>query len=186
MDEMNDEHLLQLLDEGALNQLKTEANEMNPADIADFFEKVPKEKRLLVFRLLTKDNGADAFSFMDNDMQEEIISAISDQEMEHIIDELAMDDVVDFLGEMPANVVTRVLRNTDESTRKIINQFLNYPDDSAGSLMTIEFLGLALGFLMLLRPVLTFVAVGYLIAFCLVAFGIECIVIAFSDMGSRW
>ena len=139
MDEMNDEHLLQLLDEGALNQLKTEANEMNPADIADFFEKVPKEKRLLVFRLLTKDNGADAFSFMDNDMQEEIISAISDQEMEHIIDELAMDDVVDFLGEMPANVVTRVLRNTDESTRKIINQFLNYPDDSAGSLMTIEF-----------------------------------------------
>ena len=139
MDEMNDEHLLQLLDEGALNQLKTEANEMNPADIADFFEKVPKEKRLLVFRLLTKDNGADAFFFMYNDMQEEIISAISDQEMEHIIDELAMDDVVDFLGEMPANVVTRVLRNTDESTRKIINQFLNYPDDSAGSLMTIEF-----------------------------------------------
>ncbi len=139
MEENGYGELLALLERGKLAELKVVLNEKNPPNIAEFFEEVPQEKRLLVFRLLTKDNGADTFSYMDSDMQEDIINAITDAEMRHIMDELAMDDVVDFLGEMPANLVTRVLRNTDEDTRKIINQFLNYPDDSAGSLMTIEF-----------------------------------------------
>ncbi|MDD3569734.1 MAG: magnesium transporter [Lachnospiraceae bacterium] len=130
---------LELIENGGLSKLKIELNEDNPANIAEFFDEVPVDKQLLVFRLLTKDNAADTFSFMDSDMQEDIVNSITDSEVRHILDDLSLDDAVDFLSEIPANLVTRVLKNTAEEKRKIINEFLNYPDDCAGSIMTIEF-----------------------------------------------
>lgn len=133
------EKLLELLNEGKIKELKAEINELNSYDAAEFFELLPDEKKLIVFRLLTKDNAAEAFSYMDSDLQEHIIKSISDNEIRNIVDEMFIDDTVDFLSELPANLVTKVLRNADESKRKLINQFLNYPDNSAGSIMTIEF-----------------------------------------------
>ena len=142
MEESNAEfrEWLELLDECKYAQLKEEINEENAANLAEFFEVVPEEKRLLVFRLLTKDNAAETFSYMDSDMQEDILNSVTDNEVQTIINELSVDDAVDFLGELPANVITRILKNVDEDRRKIINRFLNYPEDSAGSIMTIEFM----------------------------------------------
>jgi Mg2+ transporter (mgtE) len=133
------EQWLELIENGELSILKTELNQDNPANIAEFFDEIPVDMQLLVFRLLTKDNAADTFSFMDSDTQELIINSITDREVRRILYDLSLDDAVDFLSEIPANLVTRVLKNTDEEKRKLINQFLNYPDDSAGSIMTIEF-----------------------------------------------
>jgi Mg2+ transporter (mgtE) len=130
---------LRFIEHGKFAQLKEEINQYNEADIAAFFQEIPIEKKLFVFRLLTKDNAADVFSFMDSDTQELIVKSITDNEVRHIVYELSLDDAVDFLSEIPANLVTRVLKNTDEEKRKLINEFLNYPDDSAGSIMTIEF-----------------------------------------------
>ena len=130
---------LRLIESGEFAQLKRNFNEHNEVNIAAFFDEIPLDKKLLVFRLLTKDNAADVFSFMDSDTQEHIVKLITDNEVRHIVDELSLDDAVDFLSEIPANLVTRVLKNTNDEKRKIINQFLNYPDDSAGSIMTIEF-----------------------------------------------
>lgn len=133
------EDWLKLIENGEFAQLKREINEHNEVNIAAFFDEIPLDKKLFVFRLLTKDSAADVFSFMDSDTQEHIVNSITDNEVRHIVDELSLDDAVDFLSEIPANLVTRILRNTDEEKRKLINQFLNYPDDSAGSIMTIEF-----------------------------------------------
>lgn len=130
---------LKLIENGKFGQLKREINEHNEANIAAFFDEIPLDKKLFVFRLLTKDNAADVFSFMDSDTQEHIVNSITDNEVRHIVDELSLDDAVDFFSEIPANLVTRILKNTNEEKRKLINQFLNYPEDSAGSIMTIEF-----------------------------------------------
>ncbi len=127
-----------MLESGDYKKLKQELNEENAPDIAEFFEDLPNDKQLLVFRLLTKDMAAEVFSYMDSDTQERIIHAITDREVRNIVDEMFLDDTVDFLEEAPANLVQKVLRNTDAGTRKLINQFLNYPENSAGSLMTIE------------------------------------------------
>ena len=133
------EQLINLLNDGKIKDLKAELNELNSFDSAKFFEILPDDKKLIVFRLLTKDNAAETFSYMDSDLQEHIIKSISDNEIRNIVDEMFIDDTVDFLSELPANLVTKVIRNADESKRKLINQFLNYPDNSAGSIMTIEF-----------------------------------------------
>ena len=133
---------LELLEEGKYAKLKEEINEENAPNLAEFFEEIPEDKRILVFRLLTKDNAADTFAYMDSDMQEEIVNSVTDNEVETIINELSVDDAVDFLSELPANVVTRVLKNVSEDRRKTINRFLNYPEDSAGSIMTIEFMAI--------------------------------------------
>ncbi|MGL4792066.1 MAG: magnesium transporter, partial [Anaerotignaceae bacterium] len=130
---------LYLVENGKYAKLKSEINNDNPADLAEFFEEIPVGKQLLVFRLLTKDNAAEVFSYMDSDTQEHLISYITDNEVAHILDELSLDDTIDILSELPSNLVTKVLRSTDEETRRIINHFLNYPEDSAGSIMTIEF-----------------------------------------------
>jgi magnesium transporter len=133
------EQWLKMLDENKFAKLKYILNEENPANIAEFFEDVPKKKRLFVFRLLTKDNAAETFSFMASDVQEDIVNSITDNEVRSIVDEMSVDDAVDFLGEMPANLITKILKNTSDDKRKVINEFLNYPEDSAGSIMTIEF-----------------------------------------------
>ena len=128
-----------LMESGNYVMLKEELNEQNPVNIAEFFEELTAEKQLFMFRLLSKDLAAEVFSYMDSDMQEHIVNSITDNEVRNIVDEMYLDDTVDFLSEIPANLVTKVLRNTDESTRKLINHFLNYPENSAGSIMTIEF-----------------------------------------------
>ncbi|WP_304507201.1 magnesium transporter [Anaerotignum sp.] len=132
----------QLMESGEYVQLKEELNSEQPANVAEYFEELTAEKQLFVFRLLTKDMAAEVFSYMDSDTQEHIVHSITDREVRNIVDEMFLDDTVDFLEEAPANLVKKVLRNTDAETRKLINRFLNYPENSAGSLMTIEFVKL--------------------------------------------
>lgn len=115
---------------------------INIVDIAEILENVENHKLLKIFRLLPKDKAADVFSYMSPENQKIIIEAITDKELATIVNDLYLDDTVDLLEELPANVVKKVLKNTDGATRKIINQFLNYPEDSAGSVMTIEYVDL--------------------------------------------
>ena len=116
---------------------------MKEVDIAQFLTDLDSEEQVvLAFRCLDKEMGAEVFSNLEADVQEQIINAINDKELQEIMDELYVDDAVDMLEEMPANVVTRVLKNTAPEDRKILNQFLQYPDNSAGSIMTAEFIDL--------------------------------------------
>ena len=133
--------LLQLVQERKFRALREILNEMNEVDIAEFLDELDVEQEILVFRLLPKDVAAEVFAYLEED-QEKLISALSDKELREVLDELYMDDTVDLIEDMPANLVSRILRNTDASTRSQINQLLNYPKDSAGSLMTTEFVSL--------------------------------------------
>lgn len=116
--------------------------EINPADIADIIEQFPNSQRLLLFRLLPKEEAADTFVELDSEDQEALIHAFSDAELREVIDELYLDDAVDVIEEMPATIVKRVLKTTDKQTRESINALLKYPEDSAGSIMTPEFIDL--------------------------------------------
>ncbi len=100
---------------------------------------IGEKELILMYRILPKELAAEAFTYMDSDTQITLINAFSDRELRYVLDELYIDDTVDIIEEMPANVVSRILRNTDSDTRKQINQLLNYPKDSAGSVMTTEF-----------------------------------------------
>lgn len=130
-----------LMDGGQYLQLKQELNEEQPANIAEYFEELTAEKQLFIFRLLSKDVAAEVFSYMDNDTQEHIVQSITDREVRNIVDEMFLDDTVDFLEEAPANLVKGAAQYRC-GTRQLINRFLNYPENSAGSLMTIEFVRL--------------------------------------------
>lgn len=114
----------------------------NEVDIAQLLEELPEKELLLTFRLLPKDLAADTFSYMSPRAQESLIVAMDDVELRSVLDELAMDDTVDMLEELPAGVVKRILASCDMQYRKSLNEFLNYPEDSAGSLMTIEYIAL--------------------------------------------
>ena len=119
--------------------LKERLSDMAYPDIAEFIMQLDNDQtRATVFRVLSKDSSADVFSYLDSDSQEAIVRLITDREIEQLMDDMYVDDAVDFLEEVPANVVRRVLANTDKETRDIINRFLEYPDNSAGSVMTIE------------------------------------------------
>lgn len=130
--------LSNLLAKGDFSALKSDLTEMNVVDIAEFLEELDKDAMIKVFRILPKDISADVFSYLDPDYQEDIVVSITDAEVGILIDDLFLDDVVDFLEEVPANVVTRVLRSTNPEMRKMINTFLSYPENSAGSIMTNE------------------------------------------------
>ena len=133
------EELLRLMDTGKLQDFKKKAYECLPVDIAEGLEEIEDNARVLrLFRMLPKDISSDVFSYMNSDQQQFIAESASSAELKALVDDMFLDDTVDFLEEMPANVVKKVLQNADESTRKLINQFLNYPENSAGSLMTIE------------------------------------------------
>ncbi len=134
-----EEKLNRLLAEGRHGQLRGALMMLNPVDIANYMKQLDPEKLLLLFRVLPKDSSADVFSYMDADQRETLVNSIGDAEITALIDEMFLDDAVDFLEELPANAVKRVLQNTDPKTRAIINQFLKYPENSAGSLMTIEY-----------------------------------------------
>lgn len=116
--------------------------EENPVDIALLMEELDKSTMLILFRILPKDLAYDVFSYMTTESVHYIIEAITDDELGNIIDKLFLDDTINMLEELPANVVKRVLKNTKESKRKLINTFLNYPENSAGSIMTIEYVNL--------------------------------------------
>lgn len=136
------EHIIELIEQNQLLAARQQLIEWNVVDIEQVLEEIAQDKMLRLFRMLPKEIAAEVFAEMDSEQQQYIIESITDHEINDIMDELYMDDTVDFIEEMPANVVKRVLRNTDEATRKTINQLLNYPDDSAGSIMTTEFVDL--------------------------------------------
>ena len=141
-EELTREKIEELIDEKKLHDLRTILSEQNEADIAAALSELDIEKLSIAFRILPKELAADAFSYFDSDIQEELIKAFSDKELRYIIDNLFMDDTVDMIEEMPASVVKRILKNTDPVTRKEINEILKYPEDSAGSIMTTEYVRL--------------------------------------------
>lgn len=112
---------------------------LNEVDIAEYMQTLDKDKLLMVFRILPKDISSDVFAYMDNDQRQTLIESIGDTEVAKLVDDMFIDDAVDFLEELPAGVVKRVLQNTDVKRRNLINQFLRYPENSAGSIMTIEY-----------------------------------------------
>ena len=138
---MNEE-IFELIGEKKYARLRDLLSEMNPADIAQILEDVPERELPVIFRILPKELAAEVFVEMDSQMQQLLIEAFSDTELREVMDELFMDDTVDIIDEMPATVAKRILSQTDANTRKMINQLLAYPDDSAGSIMTTEYVDL--------------------------------------------
>lgn len=136
-----------LLDEKKYSTLRDILTTMKPFDIAAVFEELQDEKTPILFRILPKELAADTFVEMDEETQEFLIHGFSDSELKEVVDELFVDDAVDLIEEMPANVVKRILRQADKDMRREINELLKYPEDSAGSIMTTEFI--------LLRPEMT-------------------------------
>lgn len=131
-----------LVKEGMFSKVKDEIVKMNVVDIASLLEELEEEKMLIIFRLLPKDIAAEVFSYMSNEQQQYIIEVITDKEIQTITDRLFLDDTVDILEEMPSNVVKKILKNTTKQKRQLINLFLKYPENSAGSIMTIEYVDL--------------------------------------------
>lgn len=140
---MDQELILELLENREYKELKSVLEECHPADIAPLLEEVEAKKSLLLFRLLSKDDAADVFTYLDSEMQQNLINALTDSELEEIMEEMYLDDTVDVLEEMPANVAYRLLMATDEDRRAQINALLKYPEDSAGSVMNLEYIGLS-------------------------------------------
>ena len=142
MEEMNFEVLLDYIEKGDFSLLRAELSEMNEVDIAEFLGELDRDVMIRVFRILPKDISADVFAYLESEDQGDIISHITDVEIKKLVDDLFLDDVVDMVEEVPANVVTRILKNANAETRKLINTYLNYPEDSAGSIMTNEMVAL--------------------------------------------
>ena len=143
--EIVEQRLMNLLNGGKHSELRGALMMLNEVDIARFMETLDKEKLLLTFRILPKDVSADVFAYMSAEQKQTLVESIGDNEIRSLIEDMFLDDTVDFLEELPANVVKRVLQNTSESKRNLINQFLRYPENSAGSLMTIEYMELKRG-----------------------------------------
>ena len=133
------EKILDYIKAGKPVNARAELLEMNVVDIATLLEDVDRDDLVILFRILPKDTAAEVFSYLTKVDRAHIIESLTDKEISGIIDKLFMDDTVDFIEEMPANIVKKVLKNTDDDTRKMINSLLSYPDDSAGSIMTTEF-----------------------------------------------
>ena len=136
------DQIIKFLEERNFKELKEELENLHPVDLVDAMEELDKKQRMLVFRLLSKEEAAEVFTDMNSDMREELLEALTDSELKEIMDEMYVDDTVDVLEEMPANVVDRLLMATDEETRKQINTLLQYPEDSAGSIINIEYISL--------------------------------------------
>ena len=136
------DELMQLLDERRMKELQLRLEDMNEFDVAEFLSEIGDNRMPMVFRLLSKQMAADVFANFDSPEQEQIINSITDSELSAIVEELYVDDAVDMMEELPANVVKRVMRTATPETRRLINQYLNYPENSAGSIMTAEFVDL--------------------------------------------
>ncbi len=143
MDEkMTMEEILQLVEEKQYTRLRQELIQWNEADIAAALEELPHEEQLKVFRILPKSIAADVFAFLPVELEQEIITTLTDREAANIINNLMADDAADLMEEMPAGLVKKLLANADPEVRRDINHLLRYPEDSAGSLMTVEFVDL--------------------------------------------
>ena len=140
--ETNLEIIKDLLINKKYNELKKILNELNSADIPGILEEFDKEDVIRIFRLLSKEQAGEAFSYMESDMREKLLEDLTDRELKSVIDELFMDDTVDLIEEMPSNVVKRILKLVNKEDRNTINELLKYPEDSAGSIMTTEFIDL--------------------------------------------
>jgi len=136
------EKILELIHEKKFSLLKQELIEMMTVDIAEIFHELDEKNSTILFRLLKKDQAADVFSYLTSQQQRDIVSTIHETQLNEILEELYFDDKIDFLEEMPANVVKKIIASSTEDERKLINQFLNYPDTSAGTIMTIEYVDL--------------------------------------------
>ena len=140
------ERVLTLLNDRQYVALRELLSDMHVADIAEVFSEIDdRDSMLRLFRLLPKETSAETFAYLEPDVQQNMIEAMTDVELRSILDEMFLDDCVDLIEEMPANVVQRVMRNTTKENRALINQYLQYPEDSAGSLMTNEYVCLKLG-----------------------------------------
>lgn len=139
---MEKEQIVAMLEERQYKELKAKLEDMHPVDIAELFEKLEDKQMIIIFRLLPKEEAADAFTYMNSDLQEVLMNALTMQEIKEMVDEMELDDTVDVLEELPANLVDRLLMATDEETRQQINELLQYPEDSAGSIMNIEYVAL--------------------------------------------
>lgn len=140
--EKRTDELMQLLDNRDMKQLQRRMEEMNEFDVAEFLSELDDNRMPMVFRLLTKETAAEVFANFEAPNQEKIINSITDSELAGIIEELYVDDAVDMMEELPANVVKRAMRTATPATRNLINQYLRYPENSAGSIMTSEFIDL--------------------------------------------
>ena len=140
---MEIEEIRELVENRKFNELKSKLAEMNSADISEILDELEdKESVIIVFRLLAKEKAGETFSHMESDMMEKLINDLTDKELKNVLDELFMDDTVDLIEEMPSNVVPKILKAIPKEDRKTVNELLKYPDDSAGSIMTTEFIDL--------------------------------------------
>ena len=136
------EEALSLVEEKRYAALRQMLRDAEPADIAELFDELPKQQYAVVFRILPKELAAEVFVELDSDLQQILIESFSDLELRNVLEELYMDDAADLVEEMPANVVKRILQNVTPEARKTVNELLKYPEDSAGSIMTTEFVRL--------------------------------------------
>jgi magnesium transporter len=136
------EEILEMLENKEFKKLRLDIENKQPADVAELIEELSDKESLLLFRLLPKDMAVDVFSFMEPYYQAKLSELIKIDELRELVNELNFDDKIDLLEEIPANLVKKILQHSHDSERKLINQFLNYPEYSAGSLMTIEYIDL--------------------------------------------
>lgn len=136
------EEVIELIEAKRINELHKYLENINSADFPSILENIDEEKIIMVYRLLSKEKAAEVFVELEHEDQEKLINCLTDREIKNVMNELFMDDAVDMIEEMPANVVKRILANTKPESRKIINELLKYPDDTAGSIMTTEFIDL--------------------------------------------
>ena len=142
-DILTEDEIKEMLENRQYKELKEQLeSNMYPVDLAEILEDFDQKQLVMIFRLLAKEEAAETFTYMNSDMREILINALTDSELEEAMEEMYLDDTVDVLEEMPANVVDRLLMVTDEETRVQINQLLQYPEDSAGSIMNVEYIAL--------------------------------------------
>ena len=139
---MTEKEICELLEKKQYKTVKEAFAEMNEVDLAELLEELPEKQMVMAFRLVGKEKGAETFSNMEAEQQQILVEAFTDRELKEILDDMFLDDTADLLEEMPANVVERILSNTDLQTRRQLNQLLSYPDDSVGSVMTVEYVEL--------------------------------------------
>lgn len=139
------EKVFELISKGDFKELKELLSDANESDVAEVLDELSKEDLAVVFRLLKKDEAVDIFSYMDSDTQEKLIETLSDKEVASIVSKLYIDDAADLIDELPANLVNKVLQNASPTKRKAINEILKYPEDSAGSIMTVEYVDIKSG-----------------------------------------
>ncbi len=139
---MNQVIVSKLLKERHITALKSALETVQPADLAELLETLDEKELPVVFRILPKESAAETFTYLNTRMQQSLIEAFSDKELKEVLDELFVDDTVDIIEEMPANVASRILENSNAESRRMINTILNYPEDSVGSIMTVEYVKL--------------------------------------------